>query len=293
MVLWHWVPYWCVPQEGGGSSGKERWTEKVQEEGAQEEGTQEKEVWEEGGGRSGRGRMDTALAGHTHQSLFQCKYSGLWSKKRKKQQEWVELVWSVPSRTQGSLSWAIFFTFLLLLLLWKVLVLWTTDALLPYSRSCILKHRPCVPEFRSRVRCGFLNNSLAPCEETVRTPFLLQSPSSILPNQKHFSLWHGHSLSMLSLVQGPGKKKKKKHNLAWLSEAQPPLLCCSQLPEALNSSVLISTSLLYLLWLAVTMVILVTVIRSPFMESGYFKWLFKDYCCRSVILQLDALVQLY
>lgn len=90
MVLWHWVPYWWVPQEGGWSWERERWTQEAQEEGAQEEGTQEEEVWEEGGGSSGGGRMDTVLAGHTHQSLFQCKYSGLWSKKRKRQQEWVE-----------------------------------------------------------------------------------------------------------------------------------------------------------------------------------------------------------
>lgn len=71
------------------------------------------------------------------------------------------------------------------------------------------------------------------------------------------------------------------------------LLRRRRLPQVLNSSILISTSLFYLLWLAVATVISVTVIRSPFMESGYFKCLFKEYCCRLVILQLDVLVQLY
>lgn len=108
------------------------------------------------------------------------------------------------------------------------------------------------------------------------------------------SAFHSRSVSFdtstHAVAQGHGIQK---HSPALCLEALPLLLHPSWLPEVLNNSILISMSLFYLLWLAVTTVILVTVIRSPFMESGYFKCLFKEYCCRSVILQLDVLVQLY
>lgn len=92
-------------------------------------------------------------------------------------------------------------------------------------------------------------------------------------------------------LQCPRPRKQTQHSLVLGRPAF--LLRRRRLPQVLNSSILISTSLFYLLWLAVTTVTLVTVIRSPFMESGYFKCLFKEYCCRLVILQLDVLVQLY
>lgn len=39
-----------------------------------------------------RGKIDPAIVGQTHQSLLHCKYLGLCSKKRRRQEEWVGLL---------------------------------------------------------------------------------------------------------------------------------------------------------------------------------------------------------
>lgn len=141
--------------------------------------------------------------------------------------------------------------------------------------------------------CRCNANTFLEISHAVAFPFPLMETVGFLSPLVHFDFresvfpWHYCCRSIYSIVQGQGNKS---YNSALCLEALRGLLPHRLLPEVLNSSIVISVSLFYLQWLAVTMVILVTVIRSPFMESGYFKCLFKEYCCRSVILQLDVLV---